>query len=334
MGSGGPRTPTYPTYTPPANNVPDTYNEYKNEQQNKSKPLAIRGKGMQLGKKTKTGSAFDQIRSELGPEAEASTPLVGAPAAPAAKAAAPAAVARTSLQSDREPIHVVINETIQAKLSREGSLDTLSVKGDLQLRISDTSLTQVRLNLANGDTRGATLSSHPKVDKAAFKNQNVIQISDSGRGFPANQNIAVMRWKLDPKGNLPDLPITFTVWVNESGGGSWNITVEYEWTGPDALKDVRITLPYSSSEPSVSSHEAVYEVAGDSLEWNIGMVNDDNSSGSFEFEATAGDDSEFFPMQVHFSRTMPFVEVDVSLDIAVRTLWADGTDKVNYRYHL
>jgi hypothetical protein len=110
---------------------------------------------------------------------------------------------------------------------------------------------------------------------------------------------------------VSDPPITFRVWVEDSGD-MYNITVEYELTGGDALKDVTVTIPYESNEPNVSSFDAVYEVSGDSVEWNVGTVDEANSSGSFEFEAQAGSDAEFFPMRVRFSKSTPFVDVDVS----------------------
>ncbi|KAH0151050.1 hypothetical protein KCU82_g12391, partial [Aureobasidium melanogenum] len=44
----------------------------------------------------------------------------------------------------------------------------------------------------------------------------------------------------------------------------------------------------------------------------IGDVDDTNANGSFEFEAQAESEAEFFPMSVRFSKTRPYVEVDVS----------------------
>jgi hypothetical protein len=43
------------------------------------------------------------------------------------------------------------------------------------------------------------------------------------------------------------------------------------------------------------------------------LVDDNNATGSFEFEAQAGDENEFFPMQVKFGKTKPFIDVDVSI---------------------
>jgi hypothetical protein len=187
------------------------------------------------------------------------------------------------------------------------------VKGEMQLKITDASFTQVKLDLATGDTRGAQLMTHPKVDKTVFRNDKVIQLADTSKGFPSNMGIGVMKWKLAPRpDDISDPPITFRVWVEDSGN-MYNITVEYELTGGDSLKDVTVTIPYQTDEPNVSSFDAVYEVSGDSIEWNIGAVDEANSSSSFEFEAQAGSDSEFFPMNIRFSKSTPFVDVDVSL---------------------
>ena len=73
-----------------------------------------------------------------------------------------------------------------------------------------------------------------------------------------------------------------------------------------------MVIPYSTSEPSVSSFDAVYEVSGDSIDWTIGNIDENNSNGTFEFEAQASSESEFFPMQVRFSKSRPWVDVDVA----------------------
>jgi len=312
MGSGGMgRSPSYPAFTPtvPTTNVTDSYDSYEAEKKKAtSKPLALGKKGMQLGKKKQGNNLYEQVTGGMPQEEE---PLVSPkPSVPAA--AAPAS-ARQSTSTDREPVHITTNETISARLDREGLLKSFEVKGEMQLKISDPSFTQVKLDLATGDTRGAQLMTHPKVDKAVFKNDKIIQLADTTKGFPSNMGIGVMKWKLAPRpDDVSDPPITFRVWVEDSGN-MYNITVEYELTGGDALKDVTVTIPYETDEPNVSSFDAVYEVSGDSLEWNIGTVDEANSSGSFEFEAQAGSDSEFFPMRVRFSKSTPFVDVDVSL---------------------
>lgn len=303
------RTPSYPAFTPtvPTTNVTDTYDSYEAAKKSSSKPLALGKKGMQLGKKNKATNMYEQITGEQAPVEQ--EPLI--PLKPTPVAVAPAS-ARLSTSADHEAVHIATIETISARLDREGALKSFEVKGDMQLKITDPSLTQIKLDLAAGDTRGAQLMTHPKVDKAVFKNEKVLQLTDSTKGFPSNMGIAVMKWKLSPRADeVSDPPITFRVWVEENGN-TFNITVEYELTGGDSLKDVVVAIPYETNEPNVSSFDAVYDVSGDSIEWNIGAVDEANSSGTFEFEAQAATDSEFFPMRVRFTKTTPFVDIDVS----------------------
>lgn len=307
-GMGGmPRTPVYPTYTPPSRPaVTDTYDTYEAE---KNKKFSVpKAKGMQLGKKSKTTDMFERVRGDMGPEVD-DTPLVPVAATPTA--VEPAA-ARTSTTLDRDAIHVTISESITAKLSREGAVNSISISGDLNLRISDATLTKVKLALNATPTHGAQFRTHPNVDRNLFNSSKVIQMSNTARGFPVNNSVGVLRWRATPKADdTSAVPISFTVWVNKGSDGSYTMTVEYELTGGDSLKDVSVVIPYSSSEPTVSSFDATYDVSGDSLEWTIGTVNEDNPNGSFEFEAQADDENEFFPMQVRFSKTTPFVDVDV-----------------------
>jgi len=313
-----PKMPQYPTYTPPARpTVTDTYDAYEAEK-NKTfnKPLASRGKGMQLGKKSKTTDIYDKVRADMGTtEVEDSAPLAGVQTTQPTTTA-PSTTSRTSLDTSTSPIHIVLAEQILARLSREGSLKSFEVKGDMQLKISDPSLTKLSLSLmANEGPLKAQFRTHPNVDKNLFNSSKVIQLKDTTKRFPSNNSIGVLRWRATAPADTPDvLPITFTVWVNRSSD-SYTITIEYELTSTaTTLRDVVVTIPYSSSEPAVSSFDSMYEVTGDSLEWTIGAIDESNATGSFEFEAQTadgGDESEFFPMSVKFDMVKPFIEVDV-----------------------
>ena len=262
---------------------------------------------MQLGKKSKTTDMFERVRGEMGHEIDDS-PLV----APSPAAVSEPAEPRISSTLDRDAIHVTINETLSAKLSREGAVNSITVSGDLTLRISDPSLTKVKLGLQAVPSQGAQFRTHPNVDRNLFNSSKVIQMSNAARGFPVNNAVGVLRWRATPKADDSSAcPITFTVWINKESS-KYNMTVEYELTGGDALRDVSVIIPYSGSEPNVSSYDATYDVSGDALEWTVGNVDDENASGSFEFEAESSDENDFFPMTVRFSKTTPYVDVDVS----------------------
>lgn len=274
---------------------------------NPNRPAGLKSKGMQLGKKSKATDMYERVRGEMGGEID-DTPLV-APS-PAAAAVTPEP-ARASTTMDRDAIHIIISESITANLSREGAVNSLSVNGDLTLRISDPSLTRVQLGLTANTSQGVQFRTHPKVDRGAFNSSKVIQMANTAQGFPVNNSVGVLRWRASPKVDDPSAcPITFTVWINKEGD-KYNMTVEYELTGSDSLKDVSVLIPYQSAEPVVSSFDATYDVMGDMVEWTIGNVDEDNSTGSFEFEAEADDENEFFPMTVRFQKTSPYVDVDV-----------------------
>lgn len=311
------RAPSYPTYTPPVRPAAnDTYDSYEAEKNKKyAASSAPKGKGMQLGKKSKTTDMFDKVRSEMGVEAEDTTPLV-----PVTASVAQSHHSRNaSLQSagGRDGIHVTISETINAKLSREGSVSSIEIKGDLQLKVTDESFTKIKLELAANPSHGAQFKTHPNVDKAAFNSGKVIQMSNLGRGFPVNNSVGVLRWRATPKvEDANAVPIVFTVWANKGSGNQYTVTVEYELTGGDRLEDVVVNIPFQTAEPTVTSFDSQYEIAGDSLEWTIGSIDEGNASGAFEFEAQAYEEGEFFPMNVKFSKSTPFVDVDVSLTLA------------------
>lgn len=263
---------------------------------------------MQLGKKSKTTDMFERVRGDMGGEID-DTPLV----APSPAAAPEAAEPRVSSTLDRDAVHVTVSESISAKLSREGAVNTLAISGDLSLRISDPSLTKIKLGLHAVPSHGAQFRTHPNVDRNLFNGSKTIQMSNAARGFPVNNAVAVLRWRASPKvDDTSACPITFTVWINNDGG-KFNVTVEYELTGGDSLRDVSVVIPYAGSEPVVSSFDAAYEVSGDMLEWNVGAVDEENPNGSFEFEAESSDENDFFPMTVRFSKTTPYIDVDVSL---------------------
>lgn len=271
---------------------------------------------MQLGKKSKTTDMFERVRGDLGAEAEeaSSSPLVPNHPVAAAQQSQPLA-SPVSSSSDRDAIHVTISETINVKQSRDGSVSSMEVKGDLQLKIADPTLTKIKLDLvANANaSQGVSFKTHPNVDKNIFNSSKAIQMANITKGFPVNNPVGVLRWKATPKDYSSTVPITFTVWVNRGADDMYDITIEYELTGGDALKDVTVIIPYATSEPTVTSYDATYEVSGDSLEWTIGSVDEDtNATGTFQFEAQAGDEEEFFPMQVKFGKTRPFVDVEVS----------------------
>ncbi|KIV95848.1 hypothetical protein PV10_03453 [Exophiala mesophila] len=309
-----PKIPQQPTYTPPTR--PESYDSYEAEKNKTASKFAASRptKGMQLNKKSKTSNAFAKVQQDLGPEELEPPPAASPQTTLPDRTVSSSHAHHESSLSSASPITIAVNETLSAKLSREGTLKSFEVKGDLQVKITDPALTKLSLSVqaVEGPLK-AQFRTHPNVDRNLFTSDKVVQLKDTTKRFPTNNSIGVLRWRATAPADSNDvLPITFTAWVNKSDD-SYTITIEYELLNPDAhtLNNVVVTIPYSSAEPAVSSFDAIYQVTGDSLEWTIGSVDVSNPSGAFEFEAQTDDDSEFFPMTVSFELDKPYIQVDV-----------------------
>lgn len=293
---GGSHSSHFPTYTPQKPTITESYDSYEK----KSVPVAPKGKGMQLGRKSKAGM-FDRVRDGLGAEAEERAPLVQTPEPVTSPT-------RPSFSSDGKSVQVIISEQISAALSREGSLKSLEVKGDLQLKILDQAFSKVKLSIS-ADITDANFRPHPNVDKALFLNQSTIQLKDQSRSFPQNQQIGVLRWRK----TTGDAPLSFTIWVNAgSTAGRHTVTVEYELISSDPLKDVIVSIPFKNETPSVNSMDQLHDITAKSIDWTLPFVGEENSTGSFEFEAEGDEEADFFPMTVKFYKDRPVVRVNVS----------------------
>jgi len=319
MGSSSRSTPKFQSsYNP--QKTPDTYDSYEAEKKKSTFSTAPKGKGMQLGRKSKTTDMFEKIRGDMGGNADERAPLVGS--TPSQEVASPRQSSFSAL-SDTHGISITISEQLSAELARDGNLKSFEVKGNLMLRISDQSLTKIKLNVSADTSSSAQFRTHPNVDRAAFTSSGMLQLKDTSREFPVNNQFALLRWQ-QTSGTAP---IAFTIWVVHASIGRYTVTVEYELANEtDTLRDVVVSIPFQRSEPSVSSMDETYEVAGDSLDWTLSVVGEENPTGAFEFEAEAEDENEFFPMKVAFRMERPVVGVDVSF--FPDELWVGG-DKAN-----
>lgn len=95
-------------------------------------------------------------------------------------------------------MHILTKEYISLELLREGGLNNLELKGDMNLQISDAALARVKLTLAEpATTFGPELQykQHPNVGKFAANKERVIALKDPSRSFPVGQSLAVLKWR-------------------------------------------------------------------------------------------------------------------------------------------
>lgn len=103
-------------------------------------------------------------------------------------------------------VHVTVREQLSLTLNQAGGLKSLSLKGDLNLLISDPSLNKIKLTLLDlADDYGSDLQFkyHPNLFKGSEAEkgglESEIRLKDGGRAWPVGQPLGVLRWKLAGK---------------------------------------------------------------------------------------------------------------------------------------
>ena len=101
-------------------------------------------------------------------------------------------------------MHVAIKEQLSVTLLRDGGVQDFELKGDLNLLVSDASLSKLRLTLADKQYSDLQFKQHPNVAKFGA-GEKVIALKDPSRSFPVGQGLGVLRWRMTAKdeSNVP-----------------------------------------------------------------------------------------------------------------------------------
>lgn len=292
-----------------------------------------RGGGLQLGKKTNKPIApvnepLLSNQPAFSKPSSSATPQYQQSPAPASKTASPGPQAP---KIPNNGILVTVNEKVNARLSREGSVVSSEVKGDLQLRINDQSLANAKILLKIGDKADKKqYKTHPNVDRNLFQNESILTVKDKSKTFPSNdQALGVLRWRyVGKQDDLTSIPVLITAWVNIDDNSTAQVTLEYELTSdftsshPNEtfkVENVKVLIP-------IVSHDVVLQEGNDAISYdildqtgivfNIGSIALDDPQGSFEFAVPVegGDEESLFPLEVQFDiNNVDLVESDISL---------------------
>ncbi|KAF8640346.1 hypothetical protein AX17_000018 [Amanita inopinata Kibby_2008] len=270
---------------------------------------AFKGSGMKLGsKKSKQAELLDA----LGPDSVVPSPEISAPPTPSV---APEPVfqkrgGRGSIpEVTQESVHLLIKEQISLSLLRDGGVQSMELKGDMNLQISDPACAYITIALSppSTDFSGNALQfkQHPNVAKFAPGKDRVIALKDSTRAFPVGQSLAVLKWRYVGT-DESNVPLSINCWPAPNNDGTCEVSMEYELENEDvALYDVVISIPLpDGSYPTVSSHTGEWSLdpSSHSLAWSIPLIShaDDNRSGSLVFTVNGDDPAIFFPVGVNF----------------------------------
>ncbi|CAH6722640.1 coatomer subunit delta [[Candida] jaroonii] len=268
------------------------------------KQFTPRSGGLQLGKKPQTSNQSSQpLLSQSQPIFQNSQSHT--PSGFNTKQSTPQP---TVAKVQNNGILITINEKFNANLNRDGSILSSEIKGDLQLRINNSELSNCKILLKNEQSKAVQFKTHPNVDRNLFQEESVIGLKDKSKNFPNNdQSLGVLRWRC--VGNKDDdsfIPILFTAWVNINDNIA-DITLEYELTSNfinnnvsnTEIKDIKILVP--SNEVSLKDEDNLsLEMTDMGTLINIDSISIDDPQGSFEFQVNSFDEDSLFPMNVKF----------------------------------
>lgn len=308
-----------------------------------SKPF--KSKGMQLGKKSKNVALLGEEEDDLN-----GTPVAAATAATVAAAAssAPSAARVSTKAADpidllpsvrQESVHLLVKERVTLSAARDGSIESLEVKGDLELRITDPTLSKLAIQVTPASTSSLVPSSslqfktHPHVDKAGWAEGRQIRLRDSNKPFPVRQNLGVLRWRATTK-DESSVPLSVQCWPSpvEDGSGACDVMIEFELQASQLdLQNVIITVPLPAGvEATFDTPDVGTAEAGDGiLEWHLDQISQSSgvTSGQLEIRVNEGaqEVDVFFPVSVDFVSSQTLSEIAVASVVS-----AESSQAVNF----
>ncbi|KAG0248093.1 Coatomer subunit delta [Mortierella polycephala] len=289
-------------YDSPAPSTNDNFNSPA------PKVQATKARGMQLGRKQNNTDLFESLRSEVEaapvvqPQQQHQTQTQSRYSAPAEP------------DFPMESVHIHIEEKITMIANRDGGLESMEVKGDLTLRVSDPAYAKISLALRHLEDSSIQFKTHPNVNKALFNSEKVIAFRDSSKEFPLNTATGVLRWRFISK-DESSIPLSINCWPSPAGDGSSDVNIEYQLENEEmAFKNVNIIIPLpQGATPTVGEVDGEYSVDRQqgALIWQLASIDSSNASGSLEFNCQGEDTESFFPVSVQFESERLVCDVDV-----------------------
>ncbi|KAF7989517.1 hypothetical protein HCN44_008191 [Aphidius gifuensis] len=215
---------------------------------------------------------------------------------------------------NNEPVHLKQEEKLSVRLGRDGGVQNFELHGLITLHITDERWGKIRVQLANNDTRGIQLQTHPNVDKDLFRTQGQIGLKVPTKPFPINTDVGVLKWRLQSQDET-SLPISINCWPSENGENGCDVNIEYELEQADLeLNNLQINIPLPMGcNPIVNECDGEYqhEARKNMLVWSLPIVDASSKSGSLEFSAPSSKPSDFFPLSLSFTSQTPYAKIKI-----------------------
>ena len=251
--------------------------------------------GMQLGAKKGVATASSLLQDMVN-EGEVQAKEVGV--------TSPTSTSAGGMQQSmqQQPITLLCEEKLAVSLKRDGGVNSMEVNGSLQLTVNDGNFGKAIVPLKLGKNPGFQFKTHPKISKQLFADSAALGLTDPSKPFPVSQLLNVVKWRLQTTDDAL-VPLAITCWPSETGGDSFEVTLEYEMTQELELHDVIISIPIPADvQHQVTSAEvgqASYSRREAALQWSIPMI--ESGSGTIEFQVTGATPDAIFPIAVSFT---------------------------------
>jgi len=204
------------------------------------KPLA-KGVGMSLGKKTMGGGA--SLLQQLVDTGEVDDAPLGMPGKPSGPGAAGGGAPANRAMN--EAIQLTVDEKVVVSMNRDGGLESMEVKGDLTLLITDPAFGKVTLPLRMGENPGFQFKTHPKINKQLFSTESTLGLTDASKAFPTGSALGVLKWRLATSEESL-VPLLINCWPTQEAGG-FTVNVEYELQQSQVPPPLTLTLTLTLS---------------------------------------------------------------------------------------
>ena len=268
-----------------------------------SRPASVKGMSlMPAGGKNKS------LEDALYKEDKLAPVMAKAPVASGGSAVAP--VAAPAIQ---HPIMLALVERVSCTTTRDGTVEAFDVKGSLTLTASDDESALCAVQMAVGASDMFNFTTHPKVNKAVYEQNGLLQLKDTTKGFPSQRPVGILKWNHSSVSE-DFLPIKINCWPEEEARGQMNVSIEYSCEQNLVLRDVRIKIPLGTSNaPNIIAVDGMHKhnaQAGELL-WQLDIIDNSNATGSLEFTIQQRDADAFFPITVDFSSPQIFCDMSV-----------------------
>ncbi|RNA09231.1 coatomer subunit delta [Brachionus plicatilis] len=209
-----------------------------------------------------------------------------------------------------EKVHLKADEKINLTCGKDGGVQNLEVLGVLSVRITSEDEARIKIGLLNNDTRNLQIQTNPNIDKNLFKNNSVIALKDQSKSFPIGTDVGILKWRFQTN-EESEIPLTINCWPSETRNGC-EVSIEYELQKLSLeLNNVSIVIPLPSNQAPIVKNcdgDFQHEKYKNCIIWRIPMIDQSNSTGSFEFTVN-GHANEFFPINVNFVSPKPYCDI-------------------------